>query len=384
MRVASIAILTWLLINVSHADTPKATCAAGEIAATRIHLSGLRSWPLYSNPFTGQLPNLGYIKETVFVAEQGYYKRIEDGTAFKVTEGAGKVFVGANRYISDVPSRVVTIETPTESLHYDELRPDKSGSRIARTSLSKEDQAAVVKFAEGTLTPLTDQTKVLGQAKYAGIDCTLRQFPIPDPNGRVCVGKVRGRNVVLLQDFKDPQTGKRQLMQAKEAEHGVCVSLSEFTPSTSVRFGNKLAAERPAKPVAADETPAREQRPAPVPAQAGGIATARTQARVIKVDAANFERVVLQSSLPVVVHFWAAWAGPARQMEPVVAQLALQYQGKIIVAVFDVDTDKTASAKYEVKMVPTLLLFKGGKVIDKLQGFRGEASVNAWFEKNFR
>jgi thioredoxin 1 len=88
----------------------------------------------------------------------------------------------------------------------------------------------------------------------------------------------------------------------------------------------------------------------------------------IEVNDANFEEVVLQSDMPVLVDFWAEWCGPCRMVTPVVEELAKEYEGKAIVAKMDVDSNPGIPVKYGIRNIPTILFFKGGEIADKQVG----------------
>ena len=87
---------------------------------------------------------------------------------------------------------------------------------------------------------------------------------------------------------------------------------------------------------------------------------------------ATFDQEVLTSEVPVVVDFWAEWCGPCRMMGPTVDQVATEYQGKIKVGKLDVDSNQGTAMRYGIRGIPTILLFKGGKVIDQKVGAIGK------------
>ena len=83
---------------------------------------------------------------------------------------------------------------------------------------------------------------------------------------------------------------------------------------------------------------------------------------------ANFEVEVLQSDKVVLVDFWAAWCGPCRMVAPIVEELATELEGKAVVGKLDVDNNPSVSSALGIRNIPTILIFKGGKVVDKQVG----------------
>ena len=90
---------------------------------------------------------------------------------------------------------------------------------------------------------------------------------------------------------------------------------------------------------------------------------------VIEVDDGNFENEVLRSAVPVLLDFSAEWCGPCKRLQPIVEALALEYDGRLKVAHLDIDKAQATAVRYGIMSVPTVLLFKGGKVQDQLLGY---------------
>ena len=89
--------------------------------------------------------------------------------------------------------------------------------------------------------------------------------------------------------------------------------------------------------------------------------------KAIEITDSNFEEV-LGSEKPVLVDFWAEWCGPCKMIGPVVEELASDYDGKAVIGKVDVDSNPEVSAKFGIRSIPTLLVFKGGEVVDKQVG----------------
>ena len=104
----------------------------------------------------------------------------------------------------------------------------------------------------------------------------------------------------------------------------------------------------------------------------------------IEVSDSNFDKQVIQSSkkTPIVVDFWTSWCGPCRILGPTMEKLAEEYKGKFILAKLSVDENPKKSQEYEVMSIPSVKMFKNGKVIAKFVGAIPEAQVRKWLDSN--
>ena len=96
---------------------------------------------------------------------------------------------------------------------------------------------------------------------------------------------------------------------------------------------------------------------------------------IVEITQDNFEAEVLQSKLPVLVDFWASWCGPCRMLSPVVDELAEQYDGKVKVGKINVDEQPRLAMNYSVQSIPTLMVFRDGKAVNKSIGVVPKASI---------
>ncbi|RME39850.1 MAG: thioredoxin [Thermoflexia bacterium] len=96
---------------------------------------------------------------------------------------------------------------------------------------------------------------------------------------------------------------------------------------------------------------------------------------VKEVTDATFEQEVLQSPIPTLVDFWAAWCGPCRMIAPIVEDIAQEFEGRVAVVKMDVDANPKTPARLGILGIPTLILFKDGKEVDRIVGYRPKQAV---------
>ena len=104
-------------------------------------------------------------------------------------------------------------------------------------------------------------------------------------------------------------------------------------------------------------------------------------ARPIAVTDSEFEQEVLQADTPVLVDFWAEWCGPCHQLDPIVEDLAEEYDGRVKFVKIDTEENFDTPARYGILGLPALLVFKDGNKVDEIRGLRPKSDLNSLLEK---
>lgn len=103
---------------------------------------------------------------------------------------------------------------------------------------------------------------------------------------------------------------------------------------------------------------------------------------VIEFTDANFEVEVLGADVPVLVDFWATWCAPCRMLAPTIDSLAADFAGKAKIGKVNVDENSTVSAKYGIRSIPTMMIFKGGQMVDQAVGVQSKEALAALITKH--
>jgi thioredoxin 1 len=103
--------------------------------------------------------------------------------------------------------------------------------------------------------------------------------------------------------------------------------------------------------------------------------------KAMSVTDSEFTKEVIESSLPVIVDFWATWCGPCQVMGPLIDAVAEEHEGKIKVLKLNVDENPVTPAKYGIRSIPTLILFNGGEIVDRIVGAQPKGTIENLLKK---
>ncbi len=103
---------------------------------------------------------------------------------------------------------------------------------------------------------------------------------------------------------------------------------------------------------------------------------------ILAVTDSSFENDVLQSTVPVLIDFWAEWCGPCRMIAPILEDIAKDYHGKVKIMKMNIDQNSTTPSKYAIRGIPTLLIFKAGKVAGTKTGYMAKSQLTGFIDSH--
>ena len=98
---------------------------------------------------------------------------------------------------------------------------------------------------------------------------------------------------------------------------------------------------------------------------------------IIELDSSNFESTISDSSVPVVVDFWAPWCGPCKSIAPILEELASEFGESVKITKVNVDNNSEIATKYEIRAIPTILVFRNGEIVETIVGLTSKDDLKA-------
>lgn len=216
-------------------------------------------------------------------------------------------------------------------------------------------------------------------APDSALDDVLKQIAKTE-SGKLLVAKIRiEENPALVKRFALRAGSLITFRDGKEYSRAEMPGPDAVRAHAAYLLGSGPKPAAPPPPAAEPVKPAEPPRPA---ASAGGGAGPLDIP--LHVTDATFGREVLNASLPVMVDFWADWCGPCHRIAPSLEKLAREYSGRVRIAKLNVDQNQRTAMQYQVQSIPTLLLVKNGKIVDRLVGALPEPQLRSQVERLLR
>jgi thioredoxin 1 len=190
-----------------------------------------------------------------------------------------------------------------------------------------------------------------------------------------------------LKQIAKTEAGKLIVVKIRADENPALVKRFSIRAPTVITFQNENEQTRAEMPTASDVRAyaeyalGRGSKPLKDEGRTTKEARANGDDAPLKVTDATFAREVMGAPLPVMVDFWAEWCGPCRMIAPALEKLAREYAGRVRIAKLNVDENPRTQAQYQVQGIPTLLLVKNGRVVDRIVGALPEGQLRIQVER---